>query len=954
MSAVELPCYLLIHEDKAEAKVDDLRKMLEKGDVPQKIAAMKQIIVSTANGEKLPQLLVPILRFATPCQDHVMKKLLLLYWEVVEKHDPTTGKLKPEMILACNALLRDLNHASEYVRGSTLRFLTKVKEAELLEPLVPTIVANLENRHAYVRRNAVLALNNLYRNFPQLLPNGPDLIVNFLRTEGDASCRRNALLMLYHSAPELATAEISTMLDQVSTFGEILQLAVVEIVRKACRTNPADRPKYLKCIFSLLSSSSPAVRFEAAGTLLLLTSVPTSVKAAASTFIDLLCSESDNNVKLVILDRLNDIKRKHASVMQEQVMDLLRVLASPTMEIRRKTLEIALDMISQKNIDEVILVLKKELNKTQDSSFDKAAEYRQMVVQTIHQCAVRFPDVACSVVHLLMDFLGDSGGATSAVDVIAFVREVVETYPNLRKSILVKLLESTSQIKSSKVYRSALWIIAEYAEDQDDVTLAFATLKDALGDLRGPAAVAAEHAPDAEAAAPAVPSAPAASGVRVLADGTYASQAAIGPADGTVAAAPAADVQQSSSLRSLLIREGDYFLATVLASTLSKLVLKAERHEGVPADAKYKFCAEVMLILARLLMLDQHFTVPRPMDSDSRERICLYLRVLSERDETVRRILLREGRSSFAATLADRQKTKADAAKKQADVIVQVDDLIKLPHLLSKRPSAVAELAEDDQDDKSAVTGKSGDDGERLGRIVQLTGYSDPLYAEAVVAVHQYDIMLDVLVINQTSTTVQNVTLELATLGDLKLCERPQLITISPGISARLKANIKVSSTETGVIFGNLVFEVAGQSVTQNIPDRNCVVLSEIRIDVVDYISPATCSDIKFRQMWAEFEWENKIAVSTNITDVYEFLKHIVKATNMNCLTPGQALEGDCGFLSANLYAKSVFGEDALANVSVEAENGKISGFVRIRSKTQGIALSLGEKVTLKQKMPAH
>eukprot|EP01106_Pelomyxa_sp_JSP_P017164 TRINITY_DN67_c0_g1_i6.p1 TRINITY_DN67_c0_g1~~TRINITY_DN67_c0_g1_i6.p1 ORF type:complete len:161 (-),score=50.26 TRINITY_DN67_c0_g1_i6:210-692(-) len=120
----------------------------------------------------------------------------------------------------------------------------------------------------------------------------------------------------------------------------------------------------------------------------------------------------------------------------------------------------------------------------------------------------------------------------------------------------------------------------------------------------------------------------------------------------------------------------------------------------------------------------------------------------------------------------------------------------------------------------------------------------------------------------------------------------------------------------------------------------------------MDYISPATCSDIRFRQMWAEFEWENKIAVNTNFTDVYEFLQFIVEATNMNCLTPKSALEGDCGFLSANLYAKSVFGEDALCNVSIESDNGKISGFIRIRSKTQGIALSLGEKVTIKQKAP--
>lgn len=42
-------------------------------------------------------------------------------------------------------------------------------------------------------------------------------------------------------------------------------------------------------------------------------------------------------------------------------------------------------------------------------------------------------------------------------------------------------------------------------------------------------------------------------------------------------------------------------------------------------------------------------------------------------------------------------------------------------------------------------------------------------------------------------------------------------------------------------------------------------------------------------------------------------------------------------------------GEDALANLSIEKveETGQIQGHVRIRSKTQGIALSLGDKITL-------
>ena len=44
--------------------------------------------------------------------------------------------------------------------------------------------------------------------------------------------------------------------------------------------------------------------------------------------------------------------------------------------------------------------------------------------------------------------------------------------------------------------------------------------------------------------------------------------------------------------------------------------------------------------------------------------------------------------------------------------------------------------------------------------------------------------------------------------------------------------------------------------------------------------------------MWAEFEWENKVAINTAITDVVPFLDHIVATTNMKCLTPPSTLDG--------------------------------------------------------------
>ncbi len=52
-------------------------------------------------------------------------------------------------------------------------------------------------------------------------------------------------------------------------------------------------------------------------------------------------------------------------------------------------------------------------------------------------------------------------------------------------------------------------------------------------------------------------------------------------------------------------------------------------------------------------------------------------------------------------------------------------------------------------------------------------------------------------------------------------------------------------------------------------------------------------------------------------------------------------------------FLRSVFGEDALVNVSVEKKDdndGKLAGYIRIRSKTQGIALSLGDRITSVQR----
>ncbi len=72
----------------------------------------------------------------------------------------------------------------------------------------------------------------------------------------------------------------------------------------------------------------------------------------------------------------------------------------------------------------------------------------------------------------------------------------------------------------------------------------------------------------------------------------------------------------------------------------------------------------------------------------------------------------------------------------------------------------------------------------------------------------------------------------------------------------------QVSSTESGEIFGTVVFDATSST------DKTVVNLNGIKIDILDYIQPASCSDAAFRSMWSDFEWENKVAVNTTMTYV--------------------------------------------------------------------------------------
>ncbi|VUG20189.1 SEC26 [Brettanomyces bruxellensis] len=951
---LESPAYTLVYEPNSADKPSssEYRGYLEKGDDETKIAAMRQILTTVLNGDPMPELLMTIIRYVMPSKNKQLKKLLYLYWEICPKYDEQ-GKLRHEMILVCNAIQHDLQHPNEYVRGNTLRFLNKLKEPELLEPLVPSCRQCLEHRHAYVRKNAVFAIYSIYKASHDLVPDVAELLSDFLAVESDATCRRNAFVCLSHLDRGMCLRYMEN--QAITSVDAMLQLAFIQFVRKdVLVADPELKQRYLEVVSDLLESQTSVVVYEAATTLPLLSNSTLYVQSAASKFVDMAIKEPDNNVKLIGLERLGELAEHSDSILNTMVLDILRVLSAPSLAVRKKAIDITMHLVSSKNVDDVVKLLRKELEKAvgSGSAEDKATEYRQMLIVAIRRCAIDFHEVAASVVDMLLGFMGQLN-TVAANEVITFVKQVIDKYPDLRSGIISRLLVALKTVKSGKVYRGCLWILGEYCLDEKSIHAAWRELRTSLGKIPIEDVKEEEEEKDEKDEKSQTDqkdhlehNSAASSKPKVLADGTYATETAYAsPADASASQSSKIADLLKTPLRSLIL-SGDFYLGAVLASTFVKLVLRlAEISKSQSLLNALK--AEAMLAMVSIVRVGQSSDsgAKHKIDEDSIDRIMTCLRVLSgwssgDAEKEAEGAFLEETKSAFEDELKEAGALSSNTGDLASESPVeQPDDSIVFRQLATEKKEAV-DVTEQELHKISTGTAKKEDLTSRLKKIVQLTGFSDPVYAEAYVQVHQFDVTLDILVVNQTTDTLRNMTVEFATLGDLKVVDKPATANVGPHGFHRVQTTIKVTSADTGVIFGNIVYD--GHHSNQS----TIVILSDVHVDILDYIRPASCSEAEFRRMWNEFEWENKITVNSRWTSLKDYLDALIAGTNMNNLTPGAVIGQDCQFLSANLFSRSTFGENALANLCIErSSDGHIVGHVRIRSKGQGLALSLGDKV---------
>lgn len=140
------------------------------------------------------------------------------------------------------------------------------------------------------------------------------------------------------------------------------------------------------------NSKSPSVLFECANTITQLTTAPGAIKIAIQSYLNLMYDSNDNNVKIIVLDKILSLRKMYAKVLEDYITDILNLIKNETtvsLEINQKVLELVTHLVSQRNLKEVIAFVDREILracKMEEHGSQGAItnEYRYLLIKSIN------------------------------------------------------------------------------------------------------------------------------------------------------------------------------------------------------------------------------------------------------------------------------------------------------------------------------------------------------------------------------------------------------------------------------------------------------------------------------------------------------------------------------------------------------------------------------------------
>ena len=451
----------------------------------------------------------------------------------------------------------------------------------------------------------------------------------------------------------------------------------------------------------------------------------------------------------------------------------------------------------------------------------------------------------------------------NALEAAVFVKEVLERHSEYRKDAEESIRNNLYEIKSPKALRVLIWCLGEYSESEDDLNKAYNVLMENIGQI--PLTISSKDKVSNTKAGTQQPEETKQKVITktvILADGSYGTETIVVDERKHTNQDEIHDLNTRYPLREFIESE-EFFLWGVLSITLWKIIIKLK--QKLNKNFK-KMSIDSLIFFCSYLRIHQS---NKKFDPDNKNRIAFWVKVLSDINKTpvlvLDKIVSGEGRK-ILSSIIERKIEQIEQRKIRKHDKALISNAVDPDELIQYRQFREQEQGEtgfqfDIESDSTmdydfSNQKKSKEEGEI--RHYQLTGLSDAIYVEAKLEIFQHNLNLTLLVVNRTKNTLPSVNVTLLTLGSIKLVSKLPTINLKGYSSETMHASLKVFNTENGGIYGYINYEAVNPV---SIP------LDGIEIDFMDSLHPGYCTEVEFKKMWADYEWENKITVNTTITD---------------------------------------------------------------------------------------
>lgn len=374
--------------------------------------------------------------------------------------------------MAVNTFVKDANDPNPLIRALAVRTMGCIRVERITEYLCEPLLRCLKDDDPYVRKTAAICVAKLYDTSPAHVEERGFLdMLRDLVADSNPTVVANAIAALNEiqeaSGKDVMMISTSVLQKLLAALNECTEWGQVFILDALASYTPASAQEaegVIERVTPRLQHANSAVVMSAVKIVLTYLdlvenqdTVRTLSRKLAPPLVTLLNSEAE--IQYVALRNINLIVQKRPGILEHEIKVFFCKYNDP-IYVKMEKLEIIIRLVSERNIEQVLLEFK-------EYATEVDVDFVRKAVRAIGRCAIKLERAAQRCINVLLELI------TLKVDYIVqeaviVTKDVFRRYPGRFEQIIGTLCENLETLDEPEAKAAMIWIVGEYAEQIDN------------------------------------------------------------------------------------------------------------------------------------------------------------------------------------------------------------------------------------------------------------------------------------------------------------------------------------------------------------------------------------------------------------------------------------------------------------------------------------------------------